>query len=77
MRVRLLAISGVARTSLMLGHSMGTLCLNSARSAEVFRGFLGHALPQPPRSVLRPYCSAVYVTLIYGKLAHTVSVRDP
>ena len=65
----------------MLGHSMGTLFVqNSARSVEVSRGvwgMLSQKILQPPRSVLRPYCSAVYVTLIYGKLARTVSVRDP
>ena len=54
--------SGVARTSPLLGHSMGTLrgtfVRTSTRSAEAYRGVWGHSPPgilQPPRSVLRPY----------------------
>ena len=56
--------SGVARTSPLLGHSMGTLRLYELpreRSAEAYRGVWRHPPPQilqPPRSVLRPYTIA-------------------
>ena len=54
-------------------HGHTTFVRYSARSAEVFRGVWGmlsqkiFGILQPPRSVLRLYCS---------KLARTVSVRE-
>ena len=47
-----------------------TFVRNPARSAEAFRGVLGMlsqkilGILQPPRSVLRPYRSAAYVTRV-------------
>ena len=56
-------VSGVARTSPMLGHSMGTLRLYELpREVQKLIGGSGGILPpgilQPPRSVLRPYTVA-------------------
>ena len=55
-----LCLSGVARTSPMLGHSMGTLRLYELPcEMQKLLGGSGGILPpgilQPPRSVLRPY----------------------
>ena len=43
--MRLAKVSGVARTLLMLGHSMGTLCLYKIlRKVQKHLGGSGHAL---------------------------------
>ena len=61
----MVAGSGVARTSPLLGHSMHTMFIQtSTRSAEAYRGVWGHPPPenlgilQSPMSVLRPYTVA-------------------
>ena len=61
---------------------MGMLCLYELlRKVEKHLGGLGHAPPekffwisQPPRSVLKPYRSAVYIT--YTANLRTVNIRD-
>ena len=61
MRLAVAATSGVARTSPMLGHSMGTLRLYEfPHEVQKLKGVWGHPPPenlQLPRSVLRSYSS--------------------
>ena len=65
--------SGVARTSRMLGHSMGTLRLYELLQACSPENFLNFTAPRP-RSVLKPHRSAVYIT--YTANSRAMSVRD-
>ena len=71
--------SGVARTSPLLGHSMGTLRLYELpREVQKLIGGLGASSPpqilQPPRSVLRPYTIAKCKSL-KAKLAYHERIR--
>ena len=73
--IKATSLSGIARTSLMLGHSMSTQCTctfvqTSAQSAAAFGGRgSGGASPenlgilQPPMSVLRLYHKSLTVSL--------------
>ena len=70
--------SGVAVTSPLLGHSMGTLRLYELpRKVQKLIGGSGGILPpnlQPPRSVLRPYTVAKCKSL-KAKLAYDERIR--